>query len=832
MEIDDRNQQEIVELDRGSTLLLAGPGCGKTHILARRIYHANAVLGIPFEDMLNVTFTNRAAREMKSRITSYLGYHPCGLFVGNLHRFCLRFLHYNHLVPHDMSVLDEDDQLEFLIDVLHIPNEWAASNFLRMASYLYQAEHDHPDEVTIKPGQMPTDVDYERYTLYKRFKEENRLMDFDEILLRTFTALSDRNADLLGLTGFKWIQVDETQDMTPLQLAIVNLLSDRHDCTSLFLGDEQQAIFSFIGAGGRALDRIKTLCRGHIMRLTRNYRSPGYLVSLCNDIAQTWLGIDPDFLPEAVNNGWLTQPLTAFRASGESQLMMTASTARRWLAENPEESVLILTATNAEGDAVSDMLSNVGLEHFHISKQDVFHQIPFRTIWSHLAVTADPLSGHPWARILYQTNSVHTLGGARSLIHRLRNSAIAPDELLKDVSSWRIPHFCGIMNDHEKTIVVFDTETTGLDVFEDDVVQIAAVKIRGGEILEGSRFEIFIQSSKPLPTALGDGLPNPLLEVYFKSDRHAPEEAFRLFGEYVGNDSVVAGHNIDFDCAILRNHMARLHCTDTIKAIDIESERIDTLALSRLLYPRLTHHTLKTMIESLGIEGVNSHNASDDVSATASLLKALLPAAMTKLPEIRKLADDRNLQKISRRLKNTYGQFYYKSRIAITRQGGLLSEALENAYSFFTHRFMIDPIPHFSYFLTLADNFIVEEDEPQNLRDILTRHIHDLTSFSESDLFAYGIVNERLSVMTIHKAKGLEADNVIVFDGRRRWGSVEENARLLYVACSRARKRLCVGFSDNSSPILQSVLRHFSVLPPSAVNTAVISENLHINAEV
>lgn len=830
MEVDDRNQQAIVELSEGNTLLLAGPGCGKTHILARRIFHANAILGIPFEDMLNVTFTNRAAREMKSRITAYLGYHPSGLFVGNLHRFCLRFLHLNNLVPTDMSVLDEDDQVEFLREILHIPTAKAAADFLRIASYLYQVEHDHPDEITLKPWRSPDSIDYERYGLYKRFKTENRLMDFDEILLRTYTALSDRNADKLSLTGFKWIQVDETQDMTPLQLAIIGMLSERHGSTSLFLGDEQQAIFSFIGAGGRALDRIKAFCKGNISRLRRNYRSPDYLVNLCNDIALTWLGIDRSFLSEAVNKVWITQSLTAFKAFGESQLLMTSSTARQWLAENPTESVLILTATNAEGDALSSILSDVGIEHFHISRQDVFHQIPFRTVWSHLAVTSDPLSCHPWARILYQTHTVHTLGGARSLLHRLRSYGVAPDELLKSAPSWRIPLLCNAFQDSEKTVIVFDTETTGLDVFEDDVVQIAAVKIRGGEIVPDSRFEVFIETSKPLPVTLGDSMPNPLLDIYFKSERFSPEEAFRKFAEYIGEDSIVAGHNVDFDCAIIRNHMARIRCGFSIKPIDIESERIDTLALSRLLYPRLNRFTLKSMIEILGVDGENSHNASDDVMATTMLMKKLFAEALKKLPVITRLAEDRNFQKISRRLKNVYGQFYYHSRLALTHQGGLLSEALEEAYSFFINGGMIGVIPHFNYFLTLADSFIVEDDEPQNLRDILGRHIHDITAFSESDLFAYGIVNERLSVMTIHKAKGLEADNVILFDGRRQWGSVEENARLLYVACSRARKRLCVGFSDNSSPILQSVLHHFTLLPQSAVNTAVISENMHREA--
>lgn len=273
--------------------------------------------------------------------------------------------------------------------------------------------------------------------------------------------------------------------------------------------------------------------------------------------------------------------------------------------------------------------------------------------------------------------------------------------------------------------------------------------------------------------------------------------------------------------------MARIRCGFSIKAIEIESERIDTLALSRLLYPRLNKFSLKYMIEILGLDGENSHNASDDVMATAILMKKLFKEAQRKLPVVTRIAEDRSFQKISRRLKNIYGRFFYHSRLALTHQGGLLSEALEEAYSFFFDGGMIGVIPHFNYFLSLADNFIVEDDEPQNLRDILGRHIQDITAFNESDLFAYGIVNERLSVMTIHKAKGLEADNVILFDGRRQWGSVEENARLLYVACSRARKRLCVGFSDNSSPILQSVLHHFTLLPQSAINTAVISENMH-----
>ena len=76
MDIDDSSQQKLIELYDTSALVLAPPGCGKTHILARRIFHANAMHSIEFDKMLCITFTNRAAREMKSRITAYFGYSP------------------------------------------------------------------------------------------------------------------------------------------------------------------------------------------------------------------------------------------------------------------------------------------------------------------------------------------------------------------------------------------------------------------------------------------------------------------------------------------------------------------------------------------------------------------------------------------------------------------------------------------------------------------------------------------------------------------------------------------------------------------------------------
>ena len=110
------------------------------------------------------------------------------------------------------------------------------------------------------------------------------------------------------------------------------------------------------------------------------------------------------------------------------------------------------------------------------------------------------------------------------------------------------------------------------------------------------------------------------------------------------------------------------------------------------------------------------------------------------------------------------------------------------------------------------------------IRDRLGRHLYDLITYHESDLFACGIVRERLSIMTVHKAKGLEADNVILFDASTRFGSQTDRARILYVAFSRARRRLAVGMSEKPDSILQTALPHFRMLSRSEVAQAVREE--------
>lgn len=816
----DDNQRKIVELHNGSALLLAGPGCGKTHILARRVFHANTVHGVPFENMLCLTFTNRAAREMASRVHRYLGERPAGLFIGNIHRFCLKFLHVNGIISPDTSVLDAEDLQEYLDSNYGLTRPTDIKVFTDKMAYIYQREHDHPDHIVRRPNILPSEPDYEAYEQFTAYKSENRLIDFDSILLLTYNALLSADSRDYAMTGYSWIQVDEVQDMTPLQLEIVRRVSTHGAGCALYLGDEQQAIFNFIGAGGRALDTVKQMCHGRILRLQRNYRSPDYLVRLCNTIASLWLGIDPALLPYTDYRPEVGDAITGWQAARSDLPLAAAAQARALAARYPDEDVAILVRTNREGCEVADILESHGISFFHVSQQDIFHQTAFKTVWSHLAVTTQPTRMHEWARLLYQLRAVRTLDGARSLTALLRDSAMCGADLLSIDSPTAIEHLVSSFDSDQTTIAVIDTETTGLDIFRDDVIQIAAIKMRGGQKVEGSDFEIFIHTDRYIPRLLSNGVDNPIREIYDKVDKHTAAEALAMLTDYLADADRIAGHNVGFDLSILRNNYLRRAPSHTPMPPVFDIRPIDTLHAATLLYPKLWSHRLGSLIDALGLEGCNSHDATDDVAATAGLLSFLAEEGRTRLKRQQAVRANTNVRRAAARFESAYGAIYAEGVRALSADEGSVAGEIERISTLFSSRGYIHPIKHLNYLLRLVDEHIVDSQRERNLREQLQDHLSDLLTYSESDLFANGIVEERISVMTIHKAKGLEMDNVIVLASDAIFGKRDDMARVLYVAYSRAKKRLYSGFSPRSAHngIIASVMPCFKML--SADETA------------
>ena len=183
--------------------------------------------------------------------------------------------------------------------------------------------------------------------------------------------------------------------------------------------------------------------------------------------------------------------------------------------------------------------------------------------------------------------------------------------------------FCNAYQNDE--CVVFDTETTGLDIVNDDIVQIAAIKIRQGQIVPNSEFNIFLHTKRKIPEMLGDKI-NPMCEAYKLAKKTSRREGLRRFCEYVGNLPLI-GHNINYDYNILRYNLKRESTLDSLKSNKI----FDTLFLARLLIPKLHIYKLEYLLKRLKLNGVNSHMADDDILATFQLVKYCFSILKNKL---------------------------------------------------------------------------------------------------------------------------------------------------------------------------------------------------------
>ena len=283
-------QLSVVNLVSGRHLVLAPPGSGKTEMLSQRIVRALGS-GVDPKKMLCATFTNRAAFEMRDRVAGAAG-SDCKLpDVGNLHHFCHRFLLSVHRVHPGKHVLDESQQLDFIREVTDVlreePNEIVEELF---ADYEAEDKSPYPDILSAVlishqwrlgipacylrqvPPQMHELVEcgivsrLER--AYTGLKRKFRSVDFDDLVNETFLYLTKNPLD--DERRFDWIQIDEVQDLNPLQWRIVKELTSIR-AVSVYFGDVEQSIFSFLGASASTFASAVADCERHYFKT--NFRA-------------------------------------------------------------------------------------------------------------------------------------------------------------------------------------------------------------------------------------------------------------------------------------------------------------------------------------------------------------------------------------------------------------------------------------------------------------------------------------------------------------------------------------------------------------------------------
>ena len=866
----DKYQIPVVEASHGYHLVLASPGCGKTHILAERIRYARE-RGVKYEDMLCLTFTNRAAREMTNRIQKVVGGDFSELMVGNVHRFCSKFLFEQGRIPADSAIIDDEEAVSIIADYRNEDEEGVTRDFNRYKGYqtiiffqhfIYQLEHQHPWKYYLHPESFTDDdreavkhicasqkTEYDEQAVvniyyhaqeymdeanapgldgktadrirvllwkmyyancYARYKEENHLFDFEDLLLYTYDIYrSDPTCK-----RYPWIQVDEVQDLNGMQLAIIDLLTAEDNPMVMYLGDEQQAIFSFMGAKVETLTLLKMRCKGNIHHLQRNHRSPKYLLDVFNDYAEKQLKIDRELLPLSDNDTKATSgDLRIIHSSTiEAEHKDITTEALSLYEQNKEERTAVIVSANSDADRISEAMTEAGLTHFKVSGRDIFDTPDVKLLLAHLSVLSNEHNSIAWTRIMKGVRAFPSHALARRFNWKLKQLALSPSDFLLYPESCYTAEFLRAYNEEE--IVVFDTETTGLNVFQDDIIEIAAIRIKGGEVV-GEPLDLYIETDKPILPMLGDK-ENPMYAIYHEKmstgELLSPSDALRRFLTYVGTSPILA-HNANYDYNILDNNLQR-YCKDTMQAHDIRC--FDSLKLIRLLAPSLHSYKLESLLETFHLAGVNSHQAIDDVKATVSLVRLCAEKAREKQAQQAAFICHPKVKPFANVLRSNYGECYREAvnrlyKLSTDHEPALVSE-LSAAYNAFRSDGLINDIPRLDYILRyLRIDMLTDETVANALAPQLSQYVMDINTLKEADFCNSKSILERIYVTTVHKAKGLEFDNVIIFDaadGRypnaynKTKQQDEEDARKFYVAMSRAKRRLFIAYS------LQRVDRH------------------------
>lgn len=865
----DNKQREAINANNGHYLVLAGPGCGKTDILAERVAEAMAN-NVKAEDMLCLTFTNRASRGMRERVEQRTGIADNSVFIGNVHRYCSQFLSTNGLIGENTGIIDENESTDILVDMdTHYftlqaggVDKMRTNQACKLSNYIAQRQLNHPEQLLdgnfndhyrlaekmdFSIGKLKEHL-YENNPVvgkmlifalqYTEYKRAHDIIDFADLLALTYHHLSN---DTTGrYKRYKWVQVDEIQDLNPIQMAIIDLLTDTTGAfTAMYLGDEQQAIFSFMGAKLSQLDMLKQRCDGHILNLGNNYRSPKYLLDIFNTFACKELNVSPELLPVSNNCTPCNKHdlIYTSNATTDDEEERVLKMIQYYSQFGDHERIAILVPTNAAADRLSIKLCMWNIAHFKISGTDMFKTASFKTLAAIISIVSNNFNTMAWSRLLQGIGSVGSGASARKLLTKLKELMMNPLDLLSDSSY--VSRFNDAFENEE--MVYFDTETTGLNVLEDDIVQIAAFKVRNGKIVDNSSFNVFIETEKSIPEKLGD-ITNPLVEAYNSNPHLSKKEALQQFIEYAGNCRLL-GHNVTFDYLILQNNISR-YLNKKFKA-----DTIDSLYLAKLVFPRLSSYKLKDLLSTLHIEGENTHLADDDIAATYNLVKLCHEQSRHIADMQRQFKHDIENTHITERLNMVYPILEHLTahkHLRISASGFHLAKALQYIYEQLLELALVNDMgSKFDSFIRFAESEWIGDANGLTLGEQIHAHANDISaSMGEGDLVnSSDLVKERVFVMTIHKGKGLEFDNVILLGAnngtypfyktnnilsRPEMHTAEqvkqaqaermEDARKFYVAISRAKKRLCISYANinsynkavSATPFMNHIAHYFN----------------------
>lgn len=398
VDIDSLNpaQREAVVTTEGPLLVLAGAGSGKTRVLTYRIAHMIADLGIRPWQILAITFTNKAAAEMRERLGALLPNSTRGMWVCTFHAMCVRMLREDaDLLGYtgQFTIYDDDDSRRMVREImqgLDIDQKNFPINMIRGKISAAKNAMVGPDEMLEKASDPKERKAAQVYVELERRLRAANAMDFDDLLVRTLELLRTRPEVLDKYQErFRYISVDEYQDTNHVQYEIANLLAAKYQ-NLMVVGDDDQSIYSWRGADiSNILDFEKDFKQAKVVKLEQNYRSTGHILNAANAVVRHNSQRKEKRLFTALGEG---EKIQAYQAGDERD-------EGRWIAGEIDkqrsagvsyDDMAVFYRTNAQSRILEDMFLRAGVPYKIVGGTRFFDRAEIRDVMAYLKMIVNP----------------------------------------------------------------------------------------------------------------------------------------------------------------------------------------------------------------------------------------------------------------------------------------------------------------------------------------------------------------------------------------------------------------------------------------------------------
>jgi len=388
----NENQRLGVETTEGPVLLLAGAGSGKTRVLTHRIAYLMEEEGVNPWNILAITFTNKAAKEMRERVDKLIGFGSEQIWVATFHATCVRILRrYADRLGYDtnFTIYDTDDQKTVMKDICKRLN--IDTKMMKERTILAAISKAKDELISPMQYAMDTYGDFEKrkiseaYTEYQHTLKKNNAMDFDDLIVKTVELFKSCPEVLLQYQNrFRYIMVDEYQDTNTAQFELVRLLAERYRNLCV-VGDDDQSIYKFRGANIRnILDFEDTYPDAKVIKLEQNYRSMGNILAAANAVISNNKGRKGKKLWTAKEDGSSLHLRQFDTAQEEAVFIAEDIRGRVRNGEANYKECAVLYRTNAQARLLEERMVLLGIPYTVVGGQNFYGRKEIKDILAYL----------------------------------------------------------------------------------------------------------------------------------------------------------------------------------------------------------------------------------------------------------------------------------------------------------------------------------------------------------------------------------------------------------------------------------------------------------------